>query len=530
MLQDRLSSLANKMKKYQSIINGLALGVFTLIPLGASAATQRLSVPIPNVGNPGTVTGEIQSFGQYLTAAYKFSIILATFFAIVFIVYSAVQYIASRGDTSKIMEARDRITNAVYGLLLLIGATLILQTINPDLTILTLNIEERSGIDFGSSTLDVDLDAYNRLTIEAAEKNVQILIGRMPGAASVNEAELKQESEFLYQLSLGVLIDETESNMIDIHKATISREVSLISTRIDQERAQLASIGDPAQRAEKETLINEMKRTANYLSLFPGALSTGGMDAGTFRAYNIDTSVPIASATNTNPSAPILSNPNIYCYQYPYPEIILECASIVASAPSLVGTSSADFGALAGTAAGATSDLLIGRILGTLSSSQENTLKQTAEEATVKALGLKISSVAAHVAANELSWNNAMSDIADADLGLVKSNVDTIIGRVESSIDGRIKTEEATLEGLTDPAQITQKTNIITKLKEALIYVDRLRWRANGLSKTFKVWEINTSVPINQAMNLPANDPLFIDKNYYCPRLIYSNYLLECKP
>jgi hypothetical protein len=138
------------MKKIQFTLNSLFFGIFTLLPLGVYAASQRLTVPIPNVSNPGSEVTEVSTFGQYLTTTYKFAIILAAFFAIVFIVYSAVQYIFSRGDTSKISEAKDRITSAVYGLLLLIGATLILQTINPELRILTLNIEERGGINLGT--------------------------------------------------------------------------------------------------------------------------------------------------------------------------------------------------------------------------------------------------------------------------------------------------------------------------------------------------------------------------------------------
>jgi hypothetical protein len=178
------------MKKYiSSLCLSILIGSLVLLAHSAKAETLPLSVPIPNVSNPGTATDAVYNFNHYLTTAYTFSIILAAFFAIVFIVYSAVQYIISRGDTSKISEAKDRITSAVYGLLLLIGAALILKTINPALVTLSdisvpnklptsLSIYSPTRIRSGALTAIMSTSEETQLEIKDRLNRIYTALGR----------------------------------------------------------------------------------------------------------------------------------------------------------------------------------------------------------------------------------------------------------------------------------------------------------------------------------------------------------------
>ena len=52
------------------------------------------------------------------------------------IVYGALKYILSAGNVGSQQDAKDQITQAVLGLVLLLGAFIILYTINPSLTLL----------------------------------------------------------------------------------------------------------------------------------------------------------------------------------------------------------------------------------------------------------------------------------------------------------------------------------------------------------------------------------------------------------
>jgi hypothetical protein len=92
---------------------------------------------------PGLTSGE-KTLPQYLSAAYRFGIILAAFLAVLMLVIGGIKYIAAAGDPGKLGDAKQTIYDALTGLFLVLLSYLILYTINPDfvnnaITIPTLN-------------------------------------------------------------------------------------------------------------------------------------------------------------------------------------------------------------------------------------------------------------------------------------------------------------------------------------------------------------------------------------------------------
>ncbi|MDP3901647.1 MAG: pilin [bacterium] len=69
-----------------------------------------------------------------IQSIYNFSVYIGGFLAMAAIVWGAIEWTTSAGNPSKLSEAKDRITSAVYGMILLLAAYLILNTINPQLT------------------------------------------------------------------------------------------------------------------------------------------------------------------------------------------------------------------------------------------------------------------------------------------------------------------------------------------------------------------------------------------------------------
>lgn len=65
--------------------------------------------------------------------AYALIVGISGFAAFVMIVWGGVQWMSSAGNPGAISDARNRITSALLGLLLVLGSFLILQVINPDL-------------------------------------------------------------------------------------------------------------------------------------------------------------------------------------------------------------------------------------------------------------------------------------------------------------------------------------------------------------------------------------------------------------
>lgn len=97
----------------------------------------RMQVPIPC--DPLVAGGQCPNIesgptlANYITRLYQFGLMIVGLFAFGGIVYGAFKYILSAGSMADQSDARDQITQAVVGLVLLLGAYTILYTINPRL-------------------------------------------------------------------------------------------------------------------------------------------------------------------------------------------------------------------------------------------------------------------------------------------------------------------------------------------------------------------------------------------------------------
>ncbi|MEK7611946.1 MAG: hypothetical protein AAB407_01225 [Patescibacteria group bacterium] len=84
----------------------------------------------------------VSSPGQYIEIFYTYGLGFGALIAVAMITWGGVEYTVSESVGSK-EDAKDRITNAILGLALLLVAALILQTINPNLLELKLPTFER---------------------------------------------------------------------------------------------------------------------------------------------------------------------------------------------------------------------------------------------------------------------------------------------------------------------------------------------------------------------------------------------------
>lgn len=102
-----------------------------LIPFVISAQTNA-SEYVPLVGIPG-LSGNNLNVNTYIQALYILAISLAAFGAVIRLIIAGIKYILSDVVTDKSSAKKD-IQNALIGLGIVIGAVLILNTINPQLT------------------------------------------------------------------------------------------------------------------------------------------------------------------------------------------------------------------------------------------------------------------------------------------------------------------------------------------------------------------------------------------------------------
>lgn len=110
------------MKRLSKIAANTGLATSMALSTGAVFA-QTASITQPNIGGnlvgPSTLTGFI---GPLVTVFLILAVILAFFF----LLYGGVQWITSGGDKQATQSARDRITAALVGLVVVFAAYLIL--------------------------------------------------------------------------------------------------------------------------------------------------------------------------------------------------------------------------------------------------------------------------------------------------------------------------------------------------------------------------------------------------------------------
>ncbi len=120
----------NMKKTYTQKVIGIGAAVGGLMwaaPLFAVETTYKTLAPLPGLPSNSSVT-----FLQYVPLVFNLLIGLSFALAFIMIVWGGVEYMSTDAIYGK-SAGRERIKNALWGLLLVLGAYIILQTINPKL-------------------------------------------------------------------------------------------------------------------------------------------------------------------------------------------------------------------------------------------------------------------------------------------------------------------------------------------------------------------------------------------------------------
>lgn len=101
----------------------------------SALAQKELEVPYPTIPYatpPRTINIPLSSFLRYI---YNFGILTAGVLSFFLLAWGGILYLFSQGRPALLNEARKQITNALFGLLIILSSYLILNTINPQLTL-----------------------------------------------------------------------------------------------------------------------------------------------------------------------------------------------------------------------------------------------------------------------------------------------------------------------------------------------------------------------------------------------------------
>lgn len=116
-------------------------GVVQVTATGADVAKQAAPSFAEGPPQAGPVTLEVAignltqaaSIAEYIAAVFRYALSIGGIIATVMVVYGGVKWLVAAGDSGKITEAKGVITNAILGLIILLGTYLLLFTINPEI-------------------------------------------------------------------------------------------------------------------------------------------------------------------------------------------------------------------------------------------------------------------------------------------------------------------------------------------------------------------------------------------------------------
>ena len=117
------------MKKFL-LVSTVLVPALTLSGVLIVRAVDFSSVPI-STSIPGT--NAASGPGGVVANFYQFALMISGVLAFGAVVYGGIKYVASAGNPSAQHEGREWIQSALLGLLLLAGAYLVLNVVNPDL-------------------------------------------------------------------------------------------------------------------------------------------------------------------------------------------------------------------------------------------------------------------------------------------------------------------------------------------------------------------------------------------------------------
>lgn len=118
------------MKRYLRVFT---LGLIILAALGAANTVWGVTI---STNLPGLAPSTDP--GGFVANFYQFALMVGGILAFGAIVYGGVKYTFARGDPPGMSEGKEWVKGALLGLLLLVGAYIILNTINPDIVSLKL--------------------------------------------------------------------------------------------------------------------------------------------------------------------------------------------------------------------------------------------------------------------------------------------------------------------------------------------------------------------------------------------------------
>jgi hypothetical protein len=208
-----------------------------------------------------------QSFSGFLSAIYNWGIAIGVILAVLFIVFGAIQYMSTDAVSGK-TEGREKIKNALLGLLLLLTSYLILYTINPDLIRGNfISDRESENTTQNSEDLVKEKERVSEQNRNTLQKNFNIITD--PDFEIGNTEMLTPMVELKNQIPGTLKVDEITGDSFTVDLASSKSNFNGLLDFVDQNTVTIMSdnsntIEDGNEDIETVQVINFQTENNNY--------------------------------------------------------------------------------------------------------------------------------------------------------------------------------------------------------------------------------------------------------------------------
>ena len=123
---------------FAATVFGLFFSASAAFALNTDHPALQVSIPGVKFTDIKTDAGskiDIPWIGQYISAVYKYATGIGVVIAALMMIIGGFQYTVAGGDSAKVSAAKERVTNGTVGLTILLGAFVLLSSVDPSLTV-----------------------------------------------------------------------------------------------------------------------------------------------------------------------------------------------------------------------------------------------------------------------------------------------------------------------------------------------------------------------------------------------------------
>lgn len=191
---------------------------------------------------------------QYISFLFKFGLGVAGLLALAMIIFGAIQYTTSAGNVARQQDAKDRITNAIYGVVLLLGSYLLLYTINPTLV----------------SLKNPEIDKIGALgSVARTNQKFAAAINALQSEAAKRQSEIKKLEEDKKNISTQIVSSEEKIKQWEAarDKETDPKEKLILSIAIKEEQINLIENRKTLALTSQKQAVAEIERQKGYIGV-----------------------------------------------------------------------------------------------------------------------------------------------------------------------------------------------------------------------------------------------------------------------